>query len=148
MPVKHQPFAFKTTVEAHASKAELEKVLTKGGAKRILIGGDSEARTGFVLFELNGRSYRMNLPKRSDVRREAAQVDRERWRALVLIVKGQVEMILGEVVPAEEILLPWLVLPGGDTVAEDLEPKITELYRTGNMPALLSPGITRLLGSG
>jgi vacuolar-type H+-ATPase subunit F/Vma7 len=148
VPVKNKGYAFRTDVDIPQSKAELERILTKGGADQVLMGGDAKARTGFVLFGLNGRNYRLSLPKRVDVRRKAAQVDRERWRTLVLITKGQVEMIKGGVATPEEVFLPALLLPTGNTVAEEVGPKVEELYRTGKCPPLLPESITRLLPSG
>lgn len=132
---KARRYAEGTKVDVGKSRMEIESLLLRGGAQQIVIGFDV-AQRGFVHFTLDGRQYRMLLPQRA-AKRNAAQVDRENWRTLVLFVKGKLEAIASELVTAEQELLAWLVLPNGKTLGAEIEPAIAQIYESGKMVPLL-----------
>ena len=66
---------------------------------------------------------------------------RQVWRALALVVKAKLEAVEAGIVTFEEEFLAQLVLPGGQTVAEQALPAIRKAFETGRMPAALLPGL-------
>lgn len=137
MGTKPRRFAEGTSVDVSKSRMEVEQLLAKHGASQVLIGSDSVARTGFVGFTLQGRQYRMLVPARDARKGQEQQVDRERWRALVLILKAKLEVIASKMVTVEEEFLAYMVLPNGKTVGAEIAPRLLEAYESGDMPNLL-----------
>ena len=138
MAPKRRRYAEGTTVDVSKSRIEIETLLVRGGATQLVVGFDVQSR-GFVHFTLDGRQYRILLPQRP-AKRNAAQVDRENWRTLVLFIKGKLEAIASELVTAEQELLSFLVLPNGKTLGAEIAPRIAEIYDSGTMVPLLPEG--------
>lgn len=128
-------YAEGTTVDVGKSRMEIESLLLRGGATQVVIGFDTDSR-GFVHFTLERRQYRILLPQRP-AKTNAAQVDRENWRTLVLFVKGKLEAIASDLVTAEQELLAFLVLPNGKTLGAEIAPAIATIYDGGKMVPLL-----------
>jgi len=136
----HRParrYAEGTSVDVAKSRMEIEQLLAKHGAGQVLIGSDSVRRTGFVGFTLQERQYRLLVPPRESKARDEQQIDRERWRALVLLLKAKLEVVASGMVTAEQEFLAYMVLPNGSTVGAEIAPRIAEAYETGSMPNLL-----------
>lgn len=75
--------------------------------------------------------------------REWEQACRQRWRALALVVKAKLEAVDTGISEFESEFLANIVLPNGDTVAEQIKPYIQQAYIEGRMldrPLLLSAG--------
>lgn len=148
-------YAEDTTVPVSRSKTELESILSKAGATGF--GYITQGSRTAIQFELSGRRYlfRIDLPGLDDpevVKNRAggwrpasqrpnalAQIERQRWRALILIVKAKLESIAQEVETPEQAFLAQLMLPDGSTVGEWLAPQVEYVYETGRMPRLI-PG--------
>lgn len=138
MPAKVRRYAQDTKVDVGASKAELTTILRRAGAGQMLMGDDAERRLILLGFSLGGRQYRLSASTERPSRRcDAEQLEREAWRALVLIVKAKLEVVAMGQSSVEEEFLANLVLPSGDTVGSDVLPKIKQAYETGVMPHLL-----------
>ena len=101
-------YAADTAVAPEQSRAEIERTLIRYGADRFLYGW--EQGHAAIAFELDGRRMRFILPMpgrsarefthtpargmpRSPEAREAAynQAVRQRWRALLLVIKAKLE---------------------------------------------------------
>lgn len=150
-----QRFAENTDVSVERSEAELKGLLVKHGAIRVGTLMDTDATV--VVFEMNGRRIRQDVkhPNPEDYqenpkgqqRTEAqikAAVDQElrrRWRAIVLITKAKLEMIAAGMGSFEAEFMAQTVLANGETVGEQLLPRIAKVYNSGTMPSLM-------LGSG
>ena len=136
-----RPYAEGTKVEVAKSRFELEHLLTKAGASQIMAGADFGRRTGFVIFKLDGRQFKLTVPPPpvTKKKRDPEQVDRERWRALVLIVKAKLEIVASGMTTAEREFLADMMLPDGVTVGDELEPKLAEAYESGKQPKLMLP---------
>ena len=147
MPVKNPGYAYKTDVEITQSRAEIEAQLGRAGAGQIVGGWDRNTRSGFIIFALGGKQYRLDVPQREYGHREKDQVDRERWRALLLIVKARLELVRAELSTVEVEFLPHMMLPNGKPVAEVIMPAIEKMYEDGQMRPLL-PGFNKQLGEG
>lgn len=128
-------FAQGTDVPVAKSRVEIEGLLAKHGAHQVLIGSDSQKRTGFVGFAIGGRQYRVHIPPRDG--RKADQIEREQWRALLLLLKAKLEVVASGFVTIEQEFLAYTVLPNGSTVGAEIEARLAESYETGQMPNLL-----------
>jgi hypothetical protein len=143
-------YAYGTKVEVAASRAEIEGLLSRHGAKRIMASWDGETGDGWVLFQMGERYYRLDAPPREVGTRDPAQVYRERWRALLLITKARLEIVRSEGSTFEQEFLPYAMLADGKTTVRDqIEPALGEMYRTGVMGNLLPDfGAPRLPAGG
>lgn len=138
MPQKIRRYAQDTRVSVGDSRTELEQLLRKAGAAQTIMGGDSDRSMIMVGFTLEGRQFRIQASTDRPSRRcDSAQLEREAWRALVLIVKAKLEVVAMGSSTVEQEFLANLVLPSGQTVGDDVLPKIAHAYQTGTMPALL-----------
>jgi hypothetical protein len=154
-------YAQHTDIAADRTRAEIEKLLTRHGATSFAYGW--QEGMGSIVFELAGRRIRFLLPlpdradreytqrtprSAADAERTWEQAVRSRWRALLLVIKAKLEAAESGIVSIESEFLSQTMLPDGRTVGEWVEAQIPEVYRRGQMPALL-PGMPRAaLGSG
>jgi hypothetical protein len=136
-----QRYAARTEVPVARSRAEVERILTRYGADQFVSGWDQ--RTSMIGFRIGGRVVRLQIPMpdRRDYRTEAqfAQAERQRWRALLLVVKAKLEAVEAGITTLEQEFLANLVLPSGATIGEWAGPQLEGIYERGNLPALL-PG--------
>lgn len=146
--MKVRAYATGTTVPVEKTRAEIERLLAKHGAAQLGIISDAARGLAMVLFTLGGRQVRLRvpLPRADDVgggrRPRGRQVDRqeqrtrERWRAVLLLVRAKLELIELGLSTVEREFLADVALPDGRTVEEALRPCLEEAYRTGQMPLL------------
>lgn len=151
-------YAGKTIVPKETSVADIEKQLMRFGASSFASGvrcGSNGVTTAGVTFEKDGIAYRitMHLPSpderqfthtaakdlvRSEpaARKEWEQATLSKWRALQLYTKGIVVAIEEEILRFEEVFLPHMIGPGGQTAAEVLVPQALEAAARGQLPSL------------
>lgn len=131
---------------------EIERLVTKQGATGFVSGWQgAQAR---VMFEMRGRRLRFSveMPPLDDpqlrlrsfdsmaqIQKRYEQLGREKWRLLLLLIKSKLEAIEQRAAVFEEEMLPYTVMPNGQTVAEWLGPQLEARLRDGTMPPLL-PG--------
>lgn len=155
-------YASQTSVPADRSRAEIEKVLERYGASQFGYGWEDREgqRHAAVTFRLDDRIIRFVVPmpdpfapefsetptgrERSDSSRiaEWEKATRQRWRALLLVVKAKLEAVDSEIASFEEEFLAYIVLPSGQTVGQMALPEIEAAYASGRMPRLLLPEAT------
>lgn len=149
-------YAAETSVSIERSKGEIERILDRYGATAFMYGWDRDANAAMIAFEVEGRRIRIVVPmpqreqfastptgrKRAAKDTDAAwdQGKRQRWRAMVLIVKAKLEAVEAGISTIEAEFLAHTVLPDGQTVGDWLAPQIEYVYRTQSMPSML-PGI-------
>ena len=77
--------------------------------------------------------------ERSDRAQQEAhdQASRQRWRALLLVIKAKLEAVTAGISTIETEFLANIVLPDNSTAGEWMIPQIDQAYRTGEMPPLL-----------
>lgn len=121
------------------TRIEIERVLERAGAAQLLTGHDRQTGEGFIGFTLGGRQYKFTLPRRGG-KRNAEQLERERWRALLLVVKAKLELVAAGMTTIEREFLAQVVLPDGSILGDAIEPQIAEAYANGAMPRLLPAG--------
>ena len=146
-------YAANTTVDAGKSRADIERTLTRFGADSFAYGWQgTSAMVGFTAY---GRQIRFVLPmpdrtapeftrtptgrSRSATEAEKAyeQAVRQKWRALLLIIKAKLEAVESQIVTFEEEFAVHTVLPDGRTVSEHLMPAIEQSYASGRVSPLL-----------
>lgn len=156
-------YASKTMVSAERSRAEIEATLRRYGATQFAYGWDQAdgreyALIGFMMHSRKIR-FRLPMPLREDpvirltptrmLRTEAAaekeyqRIVRQRWRALLLVIKAKLEAVESGIVTFEDEWLAHTLLPDGRTVGESVQQTVEHAYQTGQVPALL-PGIRQL----
>ncbi|MFH2072612.1 MAG: hypothetical protein ABIJ75_07175 [Actinomycetota bacterium] len=146
-------YASNTEVSPGRSREEIERLLTRYGAGQFMYGwDDSQAMVGFTV---EGRmvKFLIPMPDRHDpefvmtparkTRRspEAAvraweQAQRQKWRALKLVIQAKLEAVEAGITTFDEEFLAHLVLPSGETVGDVMIPRVAEAYLTGKMPML------------
>lgn len=129
-------YAEKTTVPVSKSRMEIEELIRKHGAGQFISGfaGDKV----MIGFTAAGRQVRfiVTVPAgRTD--KESEQLERQRWRALLLVIKAKFEAIDSGVSCFDDEFLAHIVLPSGQTAGEWMVPQIADAYQMGQMPALL-----------
>lgn len=124
-------YAEKTTVPIERSKASIEKALNQYGATAI---GQMEFKGKYTLmFELLSRRVRMeiNLPK------DDAQECRRLFRVLLLKIKARLECINDGDSTLSEEFMPYIMLPDGQTVGQQVTNGINKAYLEGKTPQFL-----------
>jgi hypothetical protein len=142
-----------TTVSVEKSRAEIEKLITRYGATSTAFM--SAPGRSVVCFEADGRRimFELKLPERTEKRflrdgrgslmspikqaEKWEQACRQRWRALVLVIKAKLEAVESGITTDE--FLAHIVMPDGQTVATHIKPRIAAAYEQGSMVALLPP---------
>lgn len=147
-------YAEGTSVSVERSRSELESVLTRYGASRF--GSMSETDRALVLFEFKGRRVVFILPlpdkaKFSTRMRYSRMVPtspeeqgkmweqacRERWRALVLVVKAKLEAVRSGITTFEDEFAMHFVMPDGRRLRDTLLPALETTLASGKLPPLL-----------
>lgn len=153
-------YAVSTDVSSDRSRQEIEKTLSKYGARQFMYGwGEHEgAEVAVIAFQMRGRQVRFQLkmpdrnsrefthtPTRMNRRSATAQAEayeqavKQRWRALLLVIKGLLEGVEVGIVSFEDAFLAHIMLPNGQSVSEAAMPAINEAYETGTVASLLPP---------
>jgi hypothetical protein len=129
-------YAERTKVPVSQSRDELVRTLTRYGADQFMFGEDADH--GIARFRVEGRYVQFAVEIPDDPQRQ-----RQRWRALVLVVKAKLEAVESGISTFEREFLADLMLPDGSTVGDFVKPQIEEAYKTGLMPKgllALGPG--------
>ena len=121
---------YTTKIEAHKTAAEIQEILAKHGAKAILIEYDNgqvsalsfQAATphGDIGFRLpiNAEAtlrvlQKTNAPPRFTTKEHAVRVS---WRIVKDWVEAQMAILETRMVTLDQIFLPYMVFPEGDTL--------------------------------
>lgn len=135
------PYAENTKVEVEKTIADIVKMLKAAGAKRI---GQQENETDILIyFELADRAIRFRVPLATaymgpsrhrngapvDPRSWLDQKNRQRARALLLVIKAKLESVASEVETFEEAFLANVMGKDGRTVYEAIRDPLAVEYR-------------------
>jgi len=136
-------YAEATSVPFEKSMAEIVGLIRKAGAGQIIQAeGDGE----FVIqFALTDRQIRFRVPLHTrydgpdkagngraiDGEKVLEQRNRQRGRALLLVIKAKLESVESGIETVEQAFLANVVTAGGQTVYERIAEPIAEEYRTG-----------------
>lgn len=128
-------YAATTKVTAEQSVMEIQRTVKKYGATGfgfMEMGGQIG-----IIFEMKERRIRFLLPLPMP---PTEQETRQRWRALLLIIKAKLEAIELKATTFEQEFMVNFVLPDNSTVGEKLLPRINEALKDGKLPPLLGGG--------
>lgn len=144
-------YAAETDVPVARSKGAIEALLLQHGATEFASGWDpTHDRLQFRLFQ---RTIRFILPRpdpkdrkftidkrgylrsSASVTRAIEQADRQRWRALYLVIRAKLEAVESGIAIFEQEFLAFVVLGNGFTVGDVLVPRLQ-----ANQPLLLEEG--------
>jgi hypothetical protein len=145
-------YASQTSVSAEKSRYEIENVLARYGADAFMYATQDDK--AMIQFRAHGRlvKFMLTLPDRrddefvmtpagrncrsdADALKQWEQACRQKWRALLLVVKAKLEAVDAGIAIFEDEFLAYTVLPSGDTVAEWIQPQVDEAYAKGVMPS-------------
>lgn len=147
-------YAQSTDVPSDRSRS-VEKTLTRYGATRFSYGweDDHSGMTAVIQFVKDGLLIRFLLafPSRDEreftlsptgrTRTVAAagaayeQAIRQKWRALLLVVKAKLEAVESGITSFEQEFMPHVVMPNGRTVADEILPQVQAVLN-GEQPRL------------
>ena len=122
-------YAEDTKVPVAQSRTQIEAMLRKSGAERVL--HMDEPGEAVVMFLLTGRLIKLLVPIAPDAR---DQERRRVWRALGLVIKAKLEATASGIETVESAWLAHVVLPDGQTVGRWIEPQLQVAYERGQMP--------------
>jgi hypothetical protein len=144
-------YAKDTTVTPERSRAEIEQTLRRYGADAFSFAFDGERAA--IAFRMNERMVRFEVivpplsefryakgyRSRTETQQRAARdkIERQRWRALLLVIKAKLEAVESKIETFDEAFMPHLTLPDGSRFGDWAAPQIAEVYETGQMPDLL-----------
>lgn len=147
-------YAETTSVSSEKSRNEIERILTKYGARSFMYGWQNASAV--IAFEMVGRRVKFILPlpdrglrefthtpNRDTLRTDKAayeayeQAVRQRWRALALVIKAKLEAVESGITVFEDEFMAHIMLPDGQTVGSWMKPQIAKAYEIGTMPLLL-----------
>lgn len=151
--VNRMTYAHSTSVSVQRTRNEIENILVKYGADGFAYAAQGNAAN--IVFAMANRHIRfvLELPDpeefrytnhhppraRNDRSQQEAyeQACRQRWRALLLVIKAKLEAVAAGITTVENEFLANITLPDNSSLGDWLHPQIEEAYRTGKMPALL-----------
>lgn len=146
-------YAENTSVPVVRSRAEIERLLSKHKCSQFSTGVDHEQHRAVVQFKAYNRIVRFEvaLPDPSDtayrrdrngwtltpsgIAKKVEQAERQRWRALLLVIKAKLESVENQIATFEEEFLAHIVLPNRQTVAQYILPTVQQMYETNAMPS-------------
>lgn len=126
-------YARRTEVSVSRSRAEIENVVLRYGADQFGSALDREGARAMIQFRIATWLVRFVLPLKDC----SEQQQRQRWRALCLVIKAKLEAVEDGITTVEEEFLPHVVTPSGETFAEWAVPQIREMKKTGQLPGSL-----------
>jgi hypothetical protein len=147
-------YAKNTTVSIERSRQELEVILRRVGADKVMIGWDGD--TTFVAFAINGIPVKQTIimpPKEEFAQTEQGrdrneqsklkaweQACRQRMREHVVLLKAKLIAITLGFRTIKQEFMADICLPSGNTMEQEYGSQIDKAIATGKIPALL-PGI-------
>jgi hypothetical protein len=136
-------YAEHTRVPVAQSRMEIERLLESRKAKQYGTAVDYDKLQARVQFRLHDRIVRFVIalpdPKKLGTGERLAKAERQRWRALLLVIKAKLESVENAIATFEEEFLAHIVMPNDQTVGDIVMPQIAESYKTGKMPLALGP---------
>lgn len=150
-------YAQTTSVSVDSSRNEIEKTLKRYGADSFAYA--TQNNKALIMFEFNSKRIRfiLNLPDINDDKfrltpsrkwlrsqeeqlKEWEQACRQKWRALLLVIKAKLEAVDSGISIFEEEFMANIVLPNNQTVGEYVLPQVDKAYLSNNLPPMVDFG--------
>lgn len=146
-------YAEKTSVPTDRSRAEIERVLARYGASGFgyswerrevpinpvpVYGAKTELREfASIVFQFKARRVRLDVPmptvREAGTAVKAEAATRQRWRALLLVIKAKLEAVESGISTLEAEFLANIVTESGLTIGEHLVPQLSEAVKSGRL---------------
>lgn len=124
-------YARRTEVPVSRSRQQIEAIVVDYGADQYGTALDSEGERAMIQFRIASWLVRFILPLADCTE----QQQRQRWRALLLVIKAKLEAVESGIATIEEEFLAHVVTPGGETFGQWAVPQIREMRKTGQLPS-------------
>jgi hypothetical protein len=125
---------YTTTIDAHKSVGEIQRILAAHGARGVLVGYDDAGNPVTLAFEIgaSGAPFRYQLPCRhhavwkqlqrdsrtTKAQRTEAQALRVAWRILKDWVEAQMAIVEAQMVDLREVFFAYSLTDNGQTMYE------------------------------
>lgn len=147
-------YAKGTTVEVSSSQQEIARTLARYKIETYSFG--QSPGQALVMFQVGLLPVRISIPL--PARPNAARIlnkgtgryvlaeprweqeVREAWRALLLLIKGNLEAVERGITTPQQAFMAYLVLPGGSTLGDAVLPQYHQALKTGDGPLALTAG--------
>ena len=143
------PYAKDTRVSPEKSMAEIRSLLKKHGATHTgILENEQTAGVEFIMHDIRIR-FVVTLPQRSEFNTNItgarmgkslgdqahAKAIRQRWRALLLVIKAKLEIVELDIETFEQTFMSHIVIANDRTIGEMIQHQI----ETGIIPLLPPP---------
>lgn len=146
-------YAVNTSVPVDRSRAEIERALARYGAtgfgyswerREVAIsptpvyGPKTELREYAMLgFAVKDRQVRLNIPmptvRECGSEAKQAAATRQRWRAVLLVIKAKLEAVESRISTLEAEFLANIVINDGRTIGEAILPRLSDAIVAGRL---------------
>lgn len=116
------------------SRIEIERLIHRYKADQFGSAIDNEHKRTMIQFRIGGILVRfeMDLPS-------GEQQLRQRWRALLLVLKAKLEAVECGITTFESEFLAHVVMGDGQTFGKWALPQLADMRKSGQMPKSLMP---------
>ena len=128
-------FAAQTRVSSDQTRVEIERTLSRYGATAFAYM--SIQGRAVIAFEAAKRHIKITVPLPSSDDEKSKQQARQRWRALLLVIKAKLESVESEIETLEEAFYANIVMPDGRTIYEATRESVALAYDGGEVQKLL-----------
>jgi hypothetical protein len=127
-----------SAVPVNRTKGQIEAMLTDYGASHFAYFGNPKGE--MVIFEVEGRRLRFNVPLEEGASPKAVRSRNQRWREFLQCVRAKLESVTTGIESFTEAFLAHVVMPDNRTVYEHVAPRIARIVEGGEMqPSLPEP---------
>jgi hypothetical protein len=130
-------YAADTKVPVSQSIAEIERTVQRYGGAQFGFGVTEEQAV--VAFTKEGRQVRFFVPFGNKKDAAYPKRQRQRMRALLLVIKARLEAVESGVESFEDSFMANIVLPDGSLVSHHVKRELKAAYETGQQPPALLP---------
>jgi hypothetical protein len=127
-------YARRTKVTISKSRSEIESIVERYGADQFGSAFDRDGLRAMIQFRIDRWLVRFILPLPNQKETD----ERQRWRALALVIKAKLEAVESGITAFEEEFLPHIVMPTGQTVGEWAGPQLRDLKERGQFSSTIA----------
>lgn len=128
-------FSSSTKVSVEQTRTEIERTLSRYGATAFAYM--TKQGRAIIAFEATNRHIKITVPLPEGDSDKEKQEARQRWRALLLVIKAKLESVDSGIETLEEAFYANIVLPNGQTIYEYTQGGVAVAYKSGEVQALL-----------
>lgn len=114
-------YASTTKVSVEKSKGDIDKALRRYGADGFMSFWCRKTYREGVSFDYNGLRVAVSMRAEPE---ESEQQRRQRWRALLLVIKAKLEAVDSGISTFEQEFLAWVCDNKGSTIGERIIPQL------------------------